>query len=770
MKFQSFLFILQIVGLLTIGTSQAQQKLPQLGKNPVKDIVKSMTLEEKARLVIGTGMRFGSGGPIIGEADGRVPGAAGNSINIDRFGIPGAVYADGPAGIRIEPYRNRDSTKTFFATAWPVGTLLASSWDTVLIRRVGAAFGNEVKEYGTDVILAPGMNIQRDPLNGRNFEYFSEDPYLSGFMAASIVNGIQSNGVGTSIKHFAANNQETNRNTINAIISERALREIYLRGFEIAVKNSQPWTVMSSYNKINGVYTSESNDLLTKILRGEWGFHGFVMTDWYGGRDKVAQVMAGNDLIMPGSSTQLAQILAAAQNGSLDIKVLDRNVEHILNIILKMPTFLKYRYSNTPNLKAHALLAMNAAAESMVLLKNNQNTLPLGKNIKVALFGNTSFETVIGGTGSGQVNVRYSVPIAEGLANAGYQVNKELWQKYTAHLQQDKLDHPQHQKLTLGTPHMAAEWNPADIVNKCAEDADVAIFSIGRNAGEGADRVVKGNFNLSPIEEDIIKNISEAFHAKGKKLIVILNIGGVIETGSWEKNADAILLTWQPGIEAGNAVADILGGAVNPSGKLATTFPVKYEDCPSSKTFPGSPANKPTEAIYNEGIYVGYRYFHSFGVKPAFPFGFGLSYTKFNYSNLKVGSVKFDKKLSVSVNITNVGSKAGKEIVQLYLSAPQGTLDKPLEELKGFSKTRLLEPGETQTLTFTIRPKDLASFNTALSAWVADAGKYIVRIGASSEDIKLNKEFKLVKSVVVEKVQHVLVPQVSITELKMDSK
>ena len=365
------------VFLLSGMASFAQQKEPQLGKDPIKEIIKKMTLEEKASIVAGTGMRFQGHGTVIGEADGRVPGAAGNTMSISRFGIPGTVLSDGPAGVRIDPFHKGDSTKSYYATAWPVGTLLASSWDTALVKKVGVGFGNEIKEYGVDVILAPGMNIQRNPLNGRNFEYFSEDPYVTGFMAASIVKGIQSNGVGTSIKHFAANNQESNRNAVNAIISERALREIYLRGFELAVKKAQPITVMSSYNKINGTYTSESNDLLTRILREEWGFKGMVMTDWFGGKDPVAQMKAGNDLLEPGTPRQQQAIIDAVKNGTLDVKVLDQNVERVLLYILKTPSFKKYPYSNAPDMKAHAELVRIAASDGMVLLKNNNSALPL---------------------------------------------------------------------------------------------------------------------------------------------------------------------------------------------------------------------------------------------------------------------------------------------------------------------------------------------------------------------------------------------------------
>jgi beta-glucosidase len=747
--------------------ANAQTKLPQLGKDPVSEIVKAMTLEEKVQLVTGTGLRFAGSGPVIGDADGRVPGAAGNTINLDRFGIPGTVLADGPAGVRIDPYHKGDSTRSYYATAWPVGTLLASSWDTALVKKVGIAFGNEVKEYGVDVILAPGMNIQRNPLNGRNFEYYSEDPLLSGWMAASMVKGMQSNGIGTSIKHFAANNGETNRNSINAIISERALREIYLKNFEIAVKNGHPMTVMSSYNKLNGIYTSENPDLLTTVLREEWGFKGMVMTDWYGGHDAAAQVKAGNDLLEPGSKHQQQTIMDAIKAGTLDIKDLDRNVARVLEFILKTPSFDKYKYSNAPDLKAHALVARNAAAESMVLLKNNGNVLPIQKNAKIALFGNGSYATIRGGTGSGEVNTAYTVSIDQGLANAGYQAFGPLADSYKAHILADQKAHP-HKGITLGPPHLIPEQSTDELpLAQAADNADMAIYAISRNAGEGNDRKVDNDFNLSAIETANIKAVTDAFHAKGKKVLVILNIGGAVETASWRDESDAILLAWQPGEEGGNAVADVVTGTVNPSGKLANTFPVKYDDEPSAGNFPGEPVGKmPTQAVYKEGIYVGYRYFNSFHVQTAFPFGFGLSYTKFKYSGLKISAPDFKKRLTVTLTVTNTGSIAGKEIVQLYLSAPHKNLDKPAEELKGFAKTALLKPGASQTVTFTIRAADLASFNTDQSEWIAESGKYTVGIGASSEDIKLSGTFHLAGEMVVEKVHKAIVPQVQIDELK----
>ena len=749
-----------------------------------KGLVSKMTLEEKVNLVVGMGMNIpgmAQASAPVGQIMDKVEGAAGTTFSISRLNLPNTVVSDGPAGLRINPTRKNDNN-TYYATAWPVATLLASTWDTKLVEQLGKAFGNEVKEYGVDVLLGPGLNIHRNPLGGRNFEYFSEDPLIAGKMTAAMVNGIESNGVGTSIKHFAFNNAETNRMSSNSIVSERAIREIYLKPFQIAVKESQPWTVMSSYNYINGTYTSESYDLLTTILRKEWGFKGLVMTDWFGGKDAVAQMKAGNDLLMPGTPDQKKAITDAVNNKTLDIKILDDNATRLVNYILGSPAYNKYAFSNKPDLKAHAVIARSVAADGMVLLKNDNSTLPFTNTVKnIAAFGNTSYDFISGGTGSGDVNEAYTISLVQGLSGAGYQVDVEIKKEYTAHLDDYKAKHPKKgffQEFMNPTPPAPEFSVDNGQVDRKAAESDIALITIGRNAGEGADRKVENDFNLSDAEKGLIKNISNAFHAKNKKVVVVLNIGGVIETASWRDMADAVLLAWQPGMEAGNAVTDVLSGKVNPSGKLASTFPVKYDDVPSAKTFPGKEFPEkattgvfgmkaiPTEVTYGDGIYVGYRYFNTFNVAPAYDFGYGLSYTNFSFSNLKLSSKVFANKITATVTVTNTGKVAGKEVVQLYLSAPSGKIAKPAEELKAFAKTGLLQPGKSETITLTLTTADLASFNTDVTAWIADAGNYKINIGSSANNITQTAGFTLAKSIVTEKCNKVLVPQVTINELK----
>lgn len=761
--------------------------VPQLGKSSLDEVIGAMTLEEKAHLVVGTGMAgFSGDSAVIGATRKLVPGAAGTTYPIERLGIPAVVLADGPAGLRIDPKREGDSA-TYYCTHFPIGTLLASTWDQELVESVGQSIGNEVLEYGADVLLAPALNIHRNPLCGRNFEYYSEDPYLTGRIATAMVNGIQSNGVGTSIKHFAVNNQETNRTGTDARLTPRALREIYLRGFEMVVKEASPWTVMSSYNKINGEYASESRDLLTTILRDEWGFSGLVMTDWFGGKNAPAQIHAGNDLLMPGRPDQKEALLKALEDGSLSIENVDTDVTRVLRLILQSPRFAQYAYSDKPDLKAHAEVTRASASEGMVLLKNTNNALPLAPGIKkIAAYGTTSYDFIAGGTGSGDVNEAYTVSLVEGLENAGYTMDAEVKALYEKYSTEEKAKQPK------DTSPAAAFFNhpripefvpdAAGLAAK-AKEADIAFVTIGRSSGEFQDRKIEGDFNLTENERALIQSVSDAFHKEGKKVVVILNIGGVIETASWKSEPDAILLAWQAGQEGGNTVADILSGKVNPSGKLPMTFPVSIADVASTKNFPdasgidlkemlagfmgGGPEHTDRKNIdytnYEEGIYVGYRYFDTFGVPVSYPFGYGQSYTTFNYSSLKV--FMGDTDYSISCTITNNGPVAGKEVVQLYISAPGKSMDKPAKELRGFAKTQLLQPGESREIIFKVKDTDLASFDESASHWVVESGKHEAQIGSSAADIRLRDSFN-VKGRVTEKVHAVLLPGERIDLLK----
>lgn len=775
-------FISTVAILVAGPLGYSQGKLPQLGEDPTSEVIKHLTLEQKVDLVVGKGFSVPGLKMVAHDTTAnKITGISGYTVAIPALGIPSLGMADGPSGIHRFFMSAQDSADDLFATAWPVGTLLASSWDTSLVRKVGVAFGKEIKAYGIDFILGPGVNIHRNPLGGRNFEYYSEDPLLSGQTAAAMINGIQSQGVGATIKHFAANNQETDRNSIDEIISQRALREIYLRNFKIAIQHSHPWAIMSSYNKINGSYTSESHDLLTSILRDDWGYKGFVMSDWFGGIDAVAQMKAGNNLLMPGTPAQVNAILAAVRSGDLPEAQLDRNVEGILNIMVKTPTFKHYHFPNHADLKGDALIAREAAAESMVLLKNENHALPIThEGETIALFGNHGYDLITGGSGSGDVNKAYAVSLADGLTHDGYQLQKSVAEQYENYMADYKAKHPKKgilQEMMNPTPEAPEFALNYEGLPQTAESADMAIIYIGRNAGEGKDLKVQGDFELTSLEVQMIDSVTQAFHAKNKPVVAVLNIGCAMDLTGLKDEVDALLLAWQPGQEGGNAMADVLGGKVDPSGKLATTFPASYTDEPSSKNFPGKelPGKAvmsvvgravPAEVTYQEGIYVGYRYFSTFNVKPAYEFGYGLSYTDFSYKDLSLSSNSFQGKLIARVTITNTGKVAGKEVAELYLSAPHPTIDKPSEELKGFAKTRLLKPGQSETLVFTLKPMDLASYNTSQSAWIADPGKYEVKIGGSSEDIKLIKSFTLSKSILVEKVHNALAPQREIDELK----
>ncbi|WP_227551642.1 beta-glucosidase [Metabacillus sediminilitoris] len=749
-------------------SDQISKEVPQLiDKASIDAVIAAMTVEEKAKLVVGVGMP----GMTIPKLS--VAGAVGGTPAIERLGIPAMFYADGPAGLRISPTRPGE-TKTYYSTAFPIATSLASTWDTSVVNKVGQAQGNEVKEYGVDVLLAPALNLHRNLLNGRNFEYFSEDPVITGKMTAALVNGVQSNGVGATVKHFAANNQETNRFTIDTIVSERALRELYLKGFEIAVKESNPKAVMSSYNLLNGTPASQNEELLTTVLRGDWGYKGYVMTDWFAGTDPVAQMKAGNDQIMPGSPQSSDKIVDAVKNGKLDEAILDRNVKNILNFVVESPSFKNYAHSDNPDLDAHAKVARQAAADGMVLLKNDYKALPLKKENKIALFGTAQIETVKGGTGSGDVNAAYTVSVVDGLKHGGYKLHDELISEYNDYISELRaMDEykikpsPWGEDFGKVIPVIPEKVLNTEHIEKIQNESDIGVIVIGRNSGEGVDRQnVKGDYLLTDAEQEMIENISKAYHEAGKKVAVVLNIGGPVEVASWRDKVDSILVAWQPGQEAGDAIADVLTGAVNPSGKLATTFPVQYSDVPSAENFPGTPEENPTQVVYEEDIYVGYRYHSTFNVKPAYEFGYGLSYTSFDYSNIRVSNGgTFKDEITVFTNVKNTGAISGKEAVQVYVTAPDGKLEKPEIELKAFGKTKELNANQSQLLKFDLNAKDLASYDEENDQWIVEKGTYTVKVGASSENIKGTATFKVAKDIVVEEVSNSLEPQVEINKL-----
>ncbi len=725
----------------------------------VREWMAQLGVEQKVRLVSGS-----RGDPQSLEQDvDRVPGAAGYTVALPEFDIRSTVLADGPAGLRILPQRENDDA-TYYATAFPVATALASTWDVELVEQVGVAMGAEIREYGVDLFLAPGMNLHRNPLGGRNFEYFSEDPLLSGAMAAAAVNGVESNGVGATLKHYLANNQETNRQLIDTLISERTLREIYLRGWEIAVERSQPWAIMSAYNQVNGTPVSESRVLLTTVLRDEWGFEGLVMTDWFAGDDPVAQMKAGNNLLMPGVTQRSEAIRQAVESGELTEAELDVNVERILAMIAGSRSQQAYAYSDAPDLASHAATARAAAAEGAVLLKNDGAALPLADDERnIAAFGATSYSFIAGGSGSGDVNEAYTVSLVQGLEEAGFEIDAELAQTYTEYraVEEAKLPEPEFFfELVPLIPEMPLD--PAAI-ERAAQTAELALVTIGRNSGEFQDREIEGDFDLTAAEQAMLADVSAAFRAERKKVVVILNIGNVIETASWREHADAIVLAWQGGQEAGHAVVDVLTGRVNPSGKLPTTFSLAYSDVPSAASFPGIELSdeevpgfgalsrgKPAEVEYRDGIFVGYRYYDTFDVDPAYPFGYGLSYTSFTVDAQPPEIA--DDHYRVSVTVTNTGDVAGKEVIQLYVQAPTDRIVKPARELRAFAKTSLLSPGQSQTLQLDVRAADLASFDPDERAWIVDPGEYVFHVATSSRDIQQSFSVERAESLRVREV------------------
>lgn len=784
-----------LIGVFTLVTTQlliqacTNNRLPQLGQNKIENVIAAMTPDEKVGMSVGDGKFLpATESKTTEQGTGIIIANQNSKMVIPRLGITSSALTDGPSGVNRDPHP-AGATEYSYTTAFPTSTCLAATWNLDLIEKVGRAFGNEVLEYDYDVVLMPALNLHRNPKCGRNFEYYSEDPLLSGKLAGAMVRGVQSNGVGATLKHFLANNQETNRRSYNAVISQRALREIYLRGFEIAVKEGQPKAIMTSYNKVNGYYTAETPELLNDIVRQEWGFKGVFMTDFDGYGSAVAKVRAGNNMLMGGSKDEVKELTEALKNKTLDESTLNKNLVYNMELKLNSPRAKGYIPSQKPDLEAHARIAREAAGEGLVLLKNEKNTLPFKGVKSVAVFGKISYYLIEAGTGSGGIRSnKYAISVNEGLKDAGYQVLKELEDSYTAfnasimeqNLVPDYFNNPVmlanngikdgkapgHFKKRL-IPFHDEMAITQDQIKKQVANSDIAVITLGRSGGEGYDN---GYLPTSEAELSLVRNVCETYHAAGKRVVVVLNIGGVCETASWKNFPDAILVAWQPGQEGGYAIADVLKGAVNPSGKLPDSFFMKVEDVSSAKTFPGEPADNPVNSFYKEGIYVGYRFYDTFNVPTSYEFGYGLSYTTFDYSNLKLSAKVFADLITVTVQIKNTGALPGKEVVELYLSAPTSGAEKPSQELKGFAKTQLLKPGEMETLSFELNKRSLASFQSGNSAWVADYGDYQIRIGASSKDIRLKGSFNLPQDQIVEIVHDVMYPNFTMDELSQHKK
>ena len=730
---------------------------PKLNRNNIPAVVKAMTPEEKINLVVGWN-------DACDNYVRQLPEAGGSTYPFEKYGIPSLLLVDGPMGVRIGTDWPGSDGK-HYATCFPDGLNLAASWSTATLEAVGRAIGEETRDFGADVILGPGMNLLRNPLNGRNFEYFSEDPALTGYIAAAYVNGVQSTGVATSAKHYAANSQETNRLDGDSRMDTRTLRELYTRAFEIVVRESRPKTIMASYNKLNGVYTQESRGLLTDILRKEFGFKGLIMTDWTGLRNTPVQLDAGCDLLMGGSPKQTAHLLRLKEEGSLDMADLDRAVTKILELVVDSPVFNGYKPSFKPDLKAHAAVVRDAAADGFVLLKNDRETLPIrSKDASVALFGVRSYDLIPGGNGAALVHNEHTSQIYEALEAEGFKLDADLTRLYRLYAEYAAFDLVANhvEKVHVGkalTPELDIDRS---VIKAAAKKHDLAIITLGRTSGEARDRILDIDFKIQPAEKALLENVCREFHSAGKRVVVLLNICGPVETSSWKELPDAILNIWLPGGEGGAAAVDVLTGKTNPSGRLPMTFPVDYFDAPGASDFPYDfRSGKANESAvhperrgldpknlsfteYTEGIWAGYRHFSTHGAPVSYPFGFGLSYTDFETSDASVKLVK--DRITASVKVVNTGRVAGKHSVGMYVSAPSGGMNKPAYELKAFAKTRVLQPGESEVLNFSFPVRDLSSFNPQKSRWELAKGDYTARFGGAADGIFKDAAFVIKKA------------------------
>jgi beta-glucosidase len=652
----------------------------------IQAIISQMTLEEKAALCTGA--------------------SAWTTTPVERLGIPQMIVSDGPHGVRRVPDVQSMGMKSLPATCFPTASCTASTWDVELVRQMGIALAEECIALNVDVLLGPGINMKRSPLGGRNFEYFSEDPYLAGEIAASFINGVQSKGVGTSLKHYAVNNQEFQRFSISAEVDERTLREIYLPAFEKAVRQAQPWTVMCSYNKINGTFASEHHQLLTEILKNEWGFEGLIVSDWGAVRDRVAALKAGLDWEMPGpEDRRVNAVIEAVRSGELDEAVLNESVRRILRIVFNAKETPKV---GTFDVDVHHDLARKIATEGMVLLKND-GLLPLNGQGHIAVIGRSAENPHFQGGGSSHINAtKVSMPFKELQSRAE---NAELTyaEGYPADasFRQDLID----QAVTL------------------AQAADVALLYIALPTFKESEGYDRQDLDLTEQQVTLIKAVSNV----QPKTVVVLNNGAPVAMSEWIGSVSAVLEGWMMGQAGGSALADILFGRVNPSGKLAETFPLKLEDTPAHTNWPGNAG----KVHYGEGLFIGYRYYDAKKMPVLFPFGHGLSYTTFEYSNANVSAKNFKDVdgVTVTVDVTNTGKRTGKEIVQVYVHDRKSGLVRPEKELKGFAKVEL-QPGETKSVSIPLDFRSFAYFHPRYKQWITEDGEFDLLIGASSADIR----------------------------------
>ena len=662
----------------------------------INALIGQMTLEEKAALCTGA--------------------SAWTTTPVERLGIPAMLVSDGPHGVRRVTDLDSIGAPSLPATCFPSASGLASTWNVDLIHEVGQALGEECLALNVDVLLGPGNNMKRTPLCGRNFEYFSEDPFLSGELAASLIDGIQSKGVGTSLKHYAANNQEYQRFMMNAQVDERTLREIYLPAFETAVKKGKPWTVMCAYNKLNGTYCSEHRELLTDILKNEWGFEGLVVSDWGAVHDRAAALQAGLDWQMPGPSERdVRAVVQAVRSGNLDEAILNESVRRILNIVFKARETPK---GGEFDVEAHDALARRAAAESITLLKN-AGILPLVDPHHIAVIGQAARQAHFQGGGSSHINpTRVAVPFTELQQLAG---NAEL--TYTEGYPTDDSSRPELIEEAV----------------KLAQDADVALLYIALPSFKESEGYDRPDLDLTEQQVGLIKAVTKV----QPRTVVILNNGAPVDMRAWLEQTGAVVEAWMMGQAGGGAIADVLFGKVNPSGRLAETFPYKLSDTPAYTNYPGGNGT----VSYGEGLFIGYRYYNARELPVQFPFGYGLSYTTFEYSNPKVSAQSFKDVdgLTVSVDVTNTGNVAGKEVVQVYVHDQKSRLIRPPRELKGFAKIEV-GPGETKTVTIPLDFRSFAYYDPAYKRWVTEDGDFDILIGSSSADIRFTETVTLESS------------------------